>query len=138
MAIKPQLIGGLWAIIKKLGLDDDDKKSLVYQYTRGRSTSMRQMTHQEASNMLRDLARQIPNYEAIERMKRKIIGLARSLGWREKYDKGFYKAINNFIVANGAVKKRLNSLSFEELPKVVSQFETMLKTHLNKVKKDEN
>ena len=75
-----------YAIARRLGFDDDMKKSIVSQYTNGRTSSLRGMSEAEYTEMVNALNATAPSAqmtvagEIANNMRRKIIALCRSMG----------------------------------------------------------
>lgn len=125
-------------LINKLGLTAH-KETLVMSYTRERTTHIRDMTSQEARQLIMYLVRQEPD----ERKRSLILSLGYQCGLiygNTPEDKKMNIAkINRFLLERGAVKKELHKLNSEELKKVHRQFEAMVqnrqKTNDNKAVK---
>jgi hypothetical protein len=95
------------------------KESLVTAFTNGRSTSSRDLTYQEAGEMITHLK----NLDSGHKMRRKIIKLAHEMGWKQENGKIDLQAIDTWCTTYGYGKKRLMDYTAQELPKLVSQFE---------------
>lgn len=125
-------------LINKLGLTAH-KETLVMSYTGERTTHIRDMTSQEARQLIMYLVRQEPD----ERKRSLILSLGYQCGLiygNTPEDKKMNIAkINRFLLERGAVKKELHKLNSEELKKVHRQFEAMVqnrqKTNDNKAVK---
>ena len=112
---------------------------MVYQYTEGRTKSLKEMSDQEFGRMMRELngkskpmpateTKPNPEQESMNTMRMKIFSLCRQMG----YIYGFSEAEKNMnqavvyalVERNGYLKpKKLNSYTAQELVKLVSQFE---------------
>lgn len=121
----------LHAIIGKLGLSKEVKEDLVYEYTGGRSSSSKDMDMQECQaliNYLNVLARGADQHtDRANRMRRKIIAICHEMGWKLETGAINMKKVNDFCIQHSTLKKDLNSHTVQELPKLVTQFEQLLK-----------
>lgn len=108
-------------LLNQFGLMSD-KADIIRQFTNGRETSSKQMTFNEASDLLQHLSK----FDSLDLMRRKIFALAYSAGmiWGDsKEDKQINSAkINIFLKEKGTIKKDLNKMNKAELIKVVNQF----------------
>lgn len=116
----------LHVLLNQLGWIDE-KKSIILEFTGGRTDSSRALTFDEA----KDLIKQLAEFDPRERMKSLIF----SLGYRAGIiygtsadDKKINAAkLNIFIHERGAVKKPLNDMTYPELVKTQRQFEAIVK-----------
>jgi hypothetical protein len=139
--------------LERLGFKDDFefKCSLVRQFTDNRTASLKAMTPVEYDIMIRFLRGQTPaksnpapapsapteggiKQQKMNEMRKKIFSLLRSMGYISGYsddDKKINQAVVYAMVErHGYLKpKRLNGYSFEELIKLVSQFESWQKNN---------
>lgn len=97
----------------------DQKESLVFAFTNGRSRSSKELTYQEAGELITHLK----NIDSRHKMRRKIIKLAHEIGWKLADNKIDMAAIDSWCTTYGFGKKKLNDYSVAELPKLVTQFE---------------
>ncbi|MEO6456542.1 MAG: hypothetical protein ABIN97_20870 [Ginsengibacter sp.] len=105
----------------------EDKANIVNQFTNGRATSSKEMTLDEAKELIRHLSTHNPN----ERMRKKVFALAYVAGiiWGDTPEDKKMNGIklDQFLKARGAVKKEINRMTKNELVKVVTQFEQIVK-----------
>lgn len=98
----------------------EQKESLVFAFTNGRSRSSKDLTYQEAGELITHLK----SLDSGHKMRRKIIKLAHDMGWKlagtKKID---MQRIDNWCLQFGFGKKALMDYSSTELPKLVTQFE---------------
>lgn len=119
------------AILRKMGMEGDKeyKQNLVIEYSNGRCTSTTDLYYQEA-NMIIDALNKVTGKTEedikADRMRKKIIGIARSAGW-EVDGKADMNRINAWCKARGYIKKGLNDFTYKELPALVTQFEKAFK-----------
>jgi hypothetical protein len=125
----------LHALITKLGIDEETKQELVYKYTNGRLTSSKTMLMHECQALINELqvmANRIPkNQDEIKAdgQRKKMFSIAREMGWvtNGKVDPRLFQWIEKY----GYLKKPLNDYTLAELPKLITQFEYVLKSHVH-------
>lgn len=66
------------------------------------------------------------------RMRRKVISIGHELGWKKENGKIDMVRVNEFCVKRGHGHKTLNEYSLKELPKLITQFEQLLKSQYAK------
>ena len=120
---KQQLVT-IQTLCSKLGIGTDQKKTIISGFTAGRSNSSRDLSREEAMELIRHLKSLDPQEESAERMRRKIIRLAHELHWHlpgtTRID---MKRVDGWCRSYGFGKKGLNSYTPSELPRLVTQFE---------------
>ncbi|MCO5253610.1 MAG: hypothetical protein M9892_04495 [Bacteroidetes bacterium] len=143
--------------LNRYGLDEDVKRGLIYNYTNGRTTSTKEMLFVEAKEMLQDLNKQAgtqaqvkqggnqPQIKSAEKehdranqMRRKVIAIAYQLGWTKPNGKIDMDRLNMFIASRPIADypiKQLNDIKYNDLPKLINQFEQLLTKHLNQFKR---
>jgi len=112
------------------------KKALVFGFTSGRSDSSRDMTDQEAREMIQYLEGQNTAPDPADRMRKKIISMAREMGWEIRTAKGRaadMERIKNWVLKYGLHKKPFKDYQVNELPALVTQFERVYKDYLSAV-----
>lgn len=109
------------------------KQQLVRLYTNGRTGTTTEMTQKEAQDLIEFLKRQGHSPSKSDTMRKKIIHFAHLMEWKLPDGRADMKRINEWCIKSGQFHKPLNSHTFEELPRLVSQFEQMLKSYLNSV-----
>lgn len=130
----PAQIKMLHVLKGKHGMDDETYRNMIHEASNGRTTTSKELTQTEAFKLLDGLARETPEAKSADKMRKKIIGLARECGWINDQNKADMERINWWCQKYGYMKKPLNDYSLTELPKLVSQFEFgPYKDHLNKV-----
>lgn len=123
-------------MIRKLHLSDDDRKAMVHSITNGRSESCADLTFAEArelGRMLNQAATHRKDREKMETMRKKIISCFHQINYRLPGGKIDIERVNEWIMKYGYLHKPLNSYTYVELPKLVSQVEIMVNKHINKV-----
>lgn len=117
----------------RLKIDEDLKRELISQYTKGCETSSTKMTWKECENLityLRNTYNKIkpgdtPVCVASDRMRKKILSICHEMNWR-KESKIDWDHLNSWLKKYGYLHKSLNAYKKEELPKLVTQFENLL------------
>lgn len=124
-ATKPQL-SKIHVLLNQLNIMDM-KATLVSEISNGRVSSSKDLTVNEAAELLRYLSQ----YDPCDRMRKKCFALAYNAGiiyGETPDDKKMNTAkLNMFLKDRGAVKKELHSMTYPELVKVVTQFEMIVK-----------
>ena len=92
--------------------------------------------------MIKHLKANDPYAASVQRMKGKILFLAHEMGWYVEGSKRNSKGklqldlqrIDNWCLKFGYIKRKFDNYSFEELPKLVTQFkEYVYKDYLKKI-----
>lgn len=123
-------LGTIHALLKQTGTADN-KRDMVYSITNGRSESTRDLTAQEAQNMISKLqaiqaAKPAVNDECDKKRKR-LIGMAYGIGENAAFAKAWCEKYGVF-----QTKKKFNEYSSTELSALIAKFE---KVHKHRVKK---
>lgn len=133
----------IMAIIYHLDIADM-KEKLVLDYTYQRTTSLREMTFEEAMDMIKSMnAKQMTpdtysKMQKSDRMRKRILSMCHQLSWtyydknQKKQTVSFYK-LDAWMMNYSYLHKLLNSYKDNELPRLVHQFEEMFLNYLNKV-----
>jgi hypothetical protein len=105
----------------------DQKEELVSRFSNRRTTSSKELSIEEA----RDLISALAKYDPCNPVRRKIFSMAYDAGiiWGESSEDKKINAVvlNNFLLKQGAVKKELNKMNIKELQKVVTQLVQIIK-----------
>ena len=105
----------------------DQKAMLVQSFSRGRCSSCKDLTMNEAIEFIKYLSVE----DANNSMRRKVFALAyeAEIIWGDTPDdKRMNSAkLNKFLLERGTVKKSLNDMDREELIKTVNQFQQIVK-----------
>lgn len=120
------------------------KEEAVYDFTQGRTRSLRQLTTwevQELTRKMRLLSGEKPintirptEPDPRKKMVNKVIFYGHEMGLiSQEAGKKNYTRFHQFIEQKGYLKKRLKDYTFEELPKLVSQMENIYKDYLKKL-----
>lgn len=132
--MNPALNKQLYGLLNKTGLTSQ-KAALVAGFTNGRSESTKDLTNDEARQMIRFLNDTIGNQDiSSNKMRRSIIAMAHEMGWHiPDTSKINMDSINNWCLKYSYLKKPLNSYTHAELPKLVTQFTGVYKSFLMKL-----
>jgi len=105
----------------------ESKGDIISEFSNGRATSTKDLSMQEATQMLRYLSK----FDPCDKMRRKIFALAYEADFIYGYtpeDKKMNEIkLNQFLIAKGAIRKNLNKMNKDELIKTVNQFEQIIK-----------
>ena len=146
--ITKQQITAIQTIINKDANLKQAKEDIVMEASKGRTISVKELTFPEASELISALkkiqpAKVVDKADPCHKMRGKILSHAHELGWHKKdkdgivsRDKATQKAkidferVNNWCIQYGFGKKRLDKYTYEELPKLVWQFQQAYKQYL--------
>lgn len=121
----------IYALLTKLKLKETD---IVPGFTKDDRETVPQLTKQEAIAIIGWLKENDPEEKKAEKQRRYIISMTHELGWRiPGTTKADMKRLDEWMVASSYLHKKLNSYTPKELPKLVTQFQSMYKGYLNKV-----
>lgn len=118
----------LHALIGKLGIGKETKEDLVYQYTAGRECSSSKMTVAECQaliNHLNVLAK--GKSDVTDKQRKKILSICHEMNWRTENGKVDFARLKEYLLKYGYLHKELNNYTDKEIPKLVTQFENLLK-----------
>ena len=132
----------LHALISALSIDAEIKQDLVYQFTNSRETRSSLMTDHECQRLINHLnalkkqkeASSQARNEAFKnntpenKMRRKIMSICHEMKWT-KDGKLDWTRINEFLLNRSYLKKGLDKYTKAELPKLITQFENILRTY---------
>ncbi len=137
MNISKQQLVCINTIISKRNIAKEDKEVMVQGFSAGRATSSKDLTFDEAAEMIKHLKDNDPHKDSIEKMKGKMMYYAREMGWYKINGKGKQvcdvQAIDNWCMKFGSVKRKLDSYTFEELPTILTQFQFVYKDYLKRI-----
>lgn len=138
-------IKAIYALLGKHGLREE-KESIVGSFTAGRTNSTKAMTKAEAAALIGHLKSLDPTDTRSDKMRNKILSMAHEMNWcltasplaspltlskgegeKRKVDMAH---VNNWCVKSGYLHKPLDEYTYNELPRLVSQFEEVYKSYL--------
>ncbi|WGQ12969.1 hypothetical protein [Sphingobacterium faecium] len=118
-------------LVSRLKLDDDTKEEIIYSYTDGRTTSIRELQFEEAKEVIKALTSGHVQFQSpANKMRRKILSMAHEMSWELPSGKIDMQRVNNWCINYGYLAKRLDKYTDSELPALVSAFENMYLKHL--------
>jgi hypothetical protein len=101
------------------------RHAIVWDYSNGRTESSKELTDPEILRLIRDLKKGFKELDRADQMRKKIISQAHEMGWEHPGNKIDMAMLNTWCVKYGYLHKPLNSYSYKELPKLVTQFDNM-------------
>lgn len=116
------------ALLGEQGLRDE-KANIVQAFTGGRTTHSSEMSSSEAAALIGHLKSLNPVNNRADKMRNKILSMAHEMQW-EKDGRIDMDHLNNWCLAKSYLKKKLDEYEYAELPKLVTQFEQVYKSHL--------
>lgn len=121
------------------------KVTLVESFTSGRTQRSSEMNNIEANELIGYLRTQVTalrtdGLEAkADKMRKKILSYAWQMNWTYINTKREVKVdvqrVNNWTTKYGYLKKPLNEYIYSELPKLLTQFESVYNSYLNDLQK---
>lgn len=127
----------LYALIGKLKIDKEQKEEFVYKHTNGRTTSSSGMLVHECQALINELqvtANKLPKSQdekSKNDQRRKLFSIAHELGWT-KGGKVDSERLDEWVKKYGhRHPQKLNDYSLQELPRLITQFEYVLKSKVH-------
>lgn len=117
----PKQIKYLFVLLNKAGLADR-REDLCLGASNGRTTHASELTASESAALIKYAVGLSGENNASDRMRKKILSMAHEMGW-ETAHKVDMERINGWCSKFGYLHKPLDQYSYQELPKLVSQFE---------------
>jgi hypothetical protein len=120
------------------------RHDLVLSFSHGRTDNSAELTDQEVDDLINHLSTKAPEKHGPTRsgvdykgqqMRRRILSLCHTIGWNSinpqtsKHEIDWDR-LNGWMSKYGYLHKKLNEYTFKELPRLVTQFEHMVKTTL--------
>lgn len=122
-----------FAIQKKLNDKgyDVDRSSLIWDFTQGKKTSLKDLSSVEYREFISYLNRILSstNIKA-DKMRKKIISYFHKMGYQEEDMTINMDRVNNWCCRYGYLHKRLNDYTENELPKLITQVESVYTSFL--------
>lgn len=126
--ITPAQLKCINTIISKQKISKDHKQMIIAGFSVGRTESSRDLYYEEAVAVIKHLKETDPNAAAADKMRKKMLYFAHEMGWK-KLKNGKLVAdiqrIDNWCLQFGYIKRKLDNYSYQELPKLVSQFQAV-------------
>lgn len=105
----------------------ESKADFIAEFSKGRATSTKDLSMQEATAMLNFIS----EYDPCNKMRRKVYALAYESGIiygdTPEDKKMNHVKLSNFLIEKGTVKKQLAKMNKAELIKTINQFEQIIK-----------
>lgn len=129
----------LWAVVNQLKIDKEQVEELAYQYSNGRTKSTRELEVMEFQRLVNHLNSikvgevtiKPKEVNKADKMRKKILSICHEMNWKQ-HQKLDWARINDFLKKSGYLHKVLNDYTESELPKLVTQFEQLLKSYYAK------
>lgn len=128
----------LHALIGMLNIDTETKQDLVYSYSGGREVSSAGLLYPECQALINCLQARSNGATWSEstpenKMRRKILSMCHEMRWKDEItDNIDWKRLNGWLKDYGYLHKKFNKYTEQELPKLVYQFEQLLKSYYDK------
>ena len=124
----------LMTLLSKLGIDDDMRHAMVYNFTGGRTGSTRELKVDEIIALINRL--EDDHSEKLRRLRSEILSIATRTGI---HDPSNWEKFNTFMIHRSVKHKPLNEYSLEELKELRRQFRAIernnKKTQVNILKR---
>lgn len=129
----------MYSLLTKTGMLGN-KYNLILGFTKGRTDKSNEMSMDEAQELITYLKVFITNKdklqlhqdEAANQMRRKIISMSHRIGWTTQPGKVDMDSINTWCREKSYLKKELNNYTYNELPKLVTEFQQVYKYYISK------
>jgi len=114
----------------------DEKENIVEAFTSGKTKSVRAMSGAQAAALIGHLKSLDETDNRATKMRNKILSMAHEMGWETSATLPMAKKavdmerLNNWCIKYGYLHKKIDDYTYNELPKLVSQFEGVYKDHL--------
>lgn len=123
----------------------DEKESIVQAFSGGKTTSVRALRNAEAFALISHLKSMDLVDTRATKMRNKILSMAHEMGWnlnptlsktagsvqvKAKID---MEHVNNWCLSHSYLHKALDKYEYQELPKLVTQFENMYRGHVKSI-----
>lgn len=139
-------VKAIYTLLGKFNLRDE-KESIVRSFTANRTDSTRAMKDNEAAALIGHLKSMDVVDTRSEKMRKKILSMAHEMGWEKEVESSKLKVesskfgkraidmehVNNWCKSRGYLHKPLDDYTYNELPRLVSQFEQVYKDYLKKL-----
>lgn len=108
----------------------EQKKSLVFSFSKGREESSRELLETEAQELIDWLNDQVRSKDPADAKRKLIIHYAHQMNYELEGGKADMDRINDWSIKYGKFHKPLNDHTLAELSKLVWQFEQAYKDYL--------
>jgi hypothetical protein len=129
-------ISCIGALCSRLNISTENKVIMVQGFSAGRCTSSKELKTYEALKLIQHLMDMLPAQKDKSKMMRYIYSMCHEVGWTKTNTQGQKvadgKRFDEWATKNSYLKKSLDKYSYEELPKLVSQFQQVYKHLISK------
>lgn len=130
-------LSAIGAMCTKANISKEAKQVMVAGFSSSGAISSKDLTIEEARQMIQHLVTLQPQDARLAKMRNKIFYYAHMMNWTKVNKAGKTvadgKRVDEWMLHYSYLKKKLSAYSYEELSKLVSQFEAVYKSHLNKI-----
>lgn len=119
-------------------ISKDVKANIVSGFTNGRTETSTELTPAEATEVIRHLKEAYGDGDtkSMAAMIGKLFYYCHEMNWTKLNPKGKIvadgKKLDEWMVEYSYLKKKMNAYTYQQLPKLVSQFSEVYKSHLKK------
>ena len=133
----PNQVKIIYALLGENNLRDE-KENIVQAFSGGKTTSVRAMLNMDANALISHLKSMDYTATRVTKMRNKILFMAHEMGWERSVATSAKKKVdmehlNAWCEKHGYLKKKLDEYKYEELPKLITQFEEVYKSHLKAI-----
>lgn len=90
-----------------------------------------ELTETKGKALINYLRSQLPKtHDSANQMRRKVLAMAHKLRWEHEDGTVNMQSVNNWCINRSYLKKELNDYTYDELPKLVSEFQQMYKSYI--------
>lgn len=129
-------IKAIYGLLGKTALTSQ-KPALCFSFSNGRTESVSDLKVFEANELIRYLTDELNKAnnqqdESANQMRRKILSMCHRMLWETEEGKVDFERLNKWCAEKSYLKKELNKYTYQELPKLVSQFTSVYKHAVNR------
>lgn len=121
-------------LCSKLKITGEAKQMIVQAFSQGRVTSSKNLTYQEAKELISHLKSLDPDEKLAEKLRRTMISFAHEMKWYlPNTTKVDMKRLDGWCKQYGKYKKSLQNHTLSELPILITQFKHVFKHYLSNI-----
>ncbi len=124
----------LHKLIGLLAISKENKEQLVFGFSGERTSTSKELTVEECNklnNHLQSLVQQSDDRADV--MRKKVLSICHEMKWKLENGKIDWEHLNDWMMKYGYLHKSLNEYKEKELPKLLTQFENLLKDYYKKL-----
>lgn len=127
----------LYFLFVQKGLDESERHAFVLDFTKGRVKSLKELTVREARTMISSIANNDTsvNDNSLQAMRNKLFGMAHEMRWQTAEKKIDIERVDAWCVTYGYGHKKLKDYTYNELPKLITQFRAVYEDYLKNLVK---